>query len=234
MSKVPPSCPRCGRSVREPGLWSNAWQCDHHGEVMPYVPAGQISPEAVAMVAKRAAVPLWMPHPMMPGWVVTGIGSCGDDRSGASATVICCSGPGPFGGPADLVLVSEDMAVGLGARFAGIPGTDPGELTHRAPAGKLHADGHPTPLWQVDAGTGIRRHGGLRRRGMGFLALGDPVAVERRADAARGPRAGRRTASRPGRVRDAGLRRCVAADGAADAGRPGRGPVAGLPKADRP
>ena len=53
-----------------------------------------------------------------------------------------------------MVLVSEDMAVGLGARFAGIPGTDPGELTHRAPAGKLHADGHPTPLWQVDAGTG--------------------------------------------------------------------------------
>jgi len=153
MSKVPPSCPRCGRSVREPGLWSNAWQCEHHGEVMPYRPAGQISPEAIAMVAKHAAVPLWMPHPMMPGWVVTGIGSCGDDRSGSTATVICCSGPGPFGGPADLVLVSEDMAVGLGARFAGIPGTDPGELTHRAPAGKLHADGHPTPLWQLDGGT---------------------------------------------------------------------------------
>lgn len=105
------------------------------------------------MLARRAGVPVWVPHPMMDGWVVTGIGSCGDDRTGAEATVICCSGPGPLGGPADLVLVSEEPGVGLGARFAGIAGTDPGELTDRSPAGKLHADGHPTPLWQVEDGS---------------------------------------------------------------------------------
>jgi hypothetical protein len=154
MSKVAPSCPRCGRLVREPGLWSNAWQCEQHGEVRPYLPASQISPESVAMVAKHAAVPLWLPHPMPDGWVVTGLASCGDERSAAAATVVCCSGPAPFGGPADLVLVSEEPAVGLGARFAGIDGVDPGELTNRAPAGKVHADGHPTPLWQVDVGVG--------------------------------------------------------------------------------
>ncbi len=159
MTKVPPSCPRCGRGVREPGLWSNSWQCEQHGEVRPYLPAGQISPDGVAMLAKAAAVPVWLPHPMMNGWVVTGIGSCGDDRSGAAATVVCCSGPGPLGGPADLVLVSEEPAIGLGARFAGLNGTDPGELTGRPPAGKLHADGHPTPLWQVDS---MRPEGGDR------------------------------------------------------------------------
>ena len=50
---------------------------------------------------------------------------------------------------------SEDMAVGLGARFVCIPGTDPGRVDPTAaPVRKLHADGHPTPLWQVDAGTG--------------------------------------------------------------------------------
>jgi hypothetical protein len=151
MTKVAPSCPRCGRAVREPGLWSNAWQCEHHGEVRPYVPAGQISPDGIAMVARLAAVPVWVPHPMMTGWVVTGIGSCGDDRTGAGATVICCSGPGPLGGPADLVLIAEEPAIGLGAGFAGIDGTDPGELTGPA-AGKLAADGHPTPLWQVVGG----------------------------------------------------------------------------------
>lgn len=150
MSRAAPTCPRCGRQAREPGLWSNAWQCTVHGEIQPYLPAGQISPDAVTLLAKHAAVPVWMPHPMMDGWVVTGIGSCGDERTGAGATVICCSGPGPMGGPADLVLVSEEPAVGLGARFAGIAAIDPGELTNRAPAGKLHADGHPTPLWAIE------------------------------------------------------------------------------------
>jgi hypothetical protein len=153
MTKVPPTCPRCGRTVREPGLWSNAWQCEHHGEVRPYTHAGQISPEGIAMVARQAAVPVWVPHPMMSGWVVTGIGSCGDDRTGAGATIICCSGPGPLGGPADLVLIAEEPATGLGAWFAGIEGTDPGELTGPY-AGKLETDGHPTPLWQVEGGTG--------------------------------------------------------------------------------
>src|SRR3978361_2188100 len=125
MTKVPPNCPRCGRTVREPGLWSNAWQCEHHGEVRPYAKAGQISPEGITMLAHRAAVPLWVPHPMMTGWVVTGIGSCGDDRTNAGATVLCCSGPGPFGGPADLVLIAEEPGIGMGCRFARLQSSAP-------------------------------------------------------------------------------------------------------------
>jgi len=106
----------------------------------------------MGMVTRRSGVPVWLPHPMLSGWVVTGMGWCGDDRSRSAATVVCCSGPAPLGGPADLVLVSEEPAVGLGARFAGIAGVDPGDLSHQAPAGKVHADGHPTALWQVDGG----------------------------------------------------------------------------------
>lgn len=147
MTQLPPTCPRCGRAVREPGLWSNAWQCEQHGEVRPYHPA-PINPEGVARVAKLSGVPLWVPHPMMAAWVVTGLGWCGDDRTGAGATVICCSGPGPLTGPADLVLIAEEPGIGLGSRFAGIESSDPGDLSGAA-AGKVHADGHPTPLWQV-------------------------------------------------------------------------------------
>jgi hypothetical protein len=111
----------------------------------------------MAMVAKLSGVPLWVPHPMMAAWVVTGLGWCGDDRSGAGATVICCSGPGPLTGPADLVLIAEEPGIGMGSRFAGIESSDPGDLSGAA-AGKVHADGHPTPLWQVVDLTGRDDH----------------------------------------------------------------------------
>jgi hypothetical protein len=55
-----------------------------------------------------------------------------------------------------MVLVSEEPGVGLGARFAGLDGIDPGDFTDRPPAGKVHADGHPTALWQVEPDPGDR------------------------------------------------------------------------------
>jgi hypothetical protein len=150
--KVPPTCPRCGRRVREPGLWSSAWRCDLHGDVEPFGLVGMLSPEGMAALARRANVPLWVPHPMMPGWVVTGLAYCGDERSGAGATVVCCSGPAPLGGPGDLVLVAEEPGIGVGASFAGLPGPDPGDLTSRPPDAKVEAADHPTPLWSVPTG----------------------------------------------------------------------------------
>jgi hypothetical protein len=88
---------------------------------------------------------------------VTGAGWAGDDRLGVRATALACSGPNPLGGgPADLVLVAEQPGVGLGARFSGIPGPDPGELLaeamaggHSGPHAKVPVGGHPTPLWCV-------------------------------------------------------------------------------------
>lgn len=100
-------------------------------------------------MAQRSSVPLWVPHPMLPGWVVTGIGFCGDDRAGARATVLCCSGPAPLGGPGDAVLVAEEPGVGIGARFAGLDGSDPEWFADRAPDGKVQAAGHPTAMWFV-------------------------------------------------------------------------------------
>jgi hypothetical protein len=91
---------------------------------------------------------LWPPP---TGWVVTGLAHAGDERTGARATLLACSGPAPLGGVGDVVLVAEEPGIGLGARFAGLPGPDPGEGFDLGPANvKLNVGGHLTPLWNVD------------------------------------------------------------------------------------
>jgi hypothetical protein len=77
----------------------------------------------------------------------------GDERTGAVATIVGCSGPAPLGGPADLLHVAETPGVGLAARLAGLHGPDPGDGFDDGPAhAKVDAAGHPTPMWNVDAG----------------------------------------------------------------------------------
>ena len=60
-------------------------------------------------------------------------------------------GPGPLGGPGELILVAEELGVGLGARYAGIDGPDPGPdmCVDKPPQAKVLAAGRPTPLWHV-------------------------------------------------------------------------------------
>lgn len=146
-----PSCPKCGGRVRAPGLFAETWQCDAHGAVHPMQPVVPPSVEALAVVVARTLVPVWMPWPLPVGWLFTGVACAGDDRSGGRATAIACSGPNPLGGPGELILVAEEVGVGLGAGYAGLDGPDPGAaLRIDRPADvKVLAAGHPTPLWQV-------------------------------------------------------------------------------------
>ncbi|MEV6289237.1 DUF6758 family protein [Streptomyces sp. NPDC004059] len=146
-----PSCPRCGGRVRAPGLFADSWQCDVHGTVYPLQPVIPPSVEALAAVVQRTHVPVWMPWPLPVGWLFTGVAYAGDDRSGGRATAVACSGPGPLGGPAELILVAEELGVGLGARYAGIDGPDPGSYMNveKPPQAKVLAVGRPTPLWHV-------------------------------------------------------------------------------------
>ena len=103
-----------------------------------------------------SAVPLWLPWPLPRGWLVTGVRHAGDERTGARATAVACSGPAPMGGPAELVLVAEEPGIGFGARFAGIEGPDPGDVTEGPAAAKISAAGHPTALWALDDAAGDR------------------------------------------------------------------------------
>jgi hypothetical protein len=122
------------------------WRCDNCGDVHPFHVADHIGPEIIESALRQPAptaehMPLWCPWPLPAGWMVTGVGWAGDDRSGVRATAL-----------------SEQPGVGLGTRFAGIPGIDPGYLIAEAlgdgggrpgPHAKVKAGGHPTPLWCV-------------------------------------------------------------------------------------
>ncbi|MET7638312.1 DUF6758 family protein [Streptomyces sp. NPDC005438] len=147
-----PSCPKCGGRVRAPGLFADTWQCEVHGVVHPLQPVLPPSVEALGVVLSRAQVPVWMPWPLPVGWLFTGVVSAGDDRSGGRATAVACSGPGLLDGPGELLLIAEELGVGLGARYAGVPGPDPGAhmRVDRPPEVKVIAAGRPTPLWPVD------------------------------------------------------------------------------------
>src|SRR4051812_30609869 len=145
--KGEPSCPRCAGAVQPPGLWSSVWSCGLHGTVLPQQPVVQPSVEVLADVVRRAKVPVWLPWPLPRGWVVTGVSWAGDDRTGARAVTTSVSGPAPLGGMGELLLVSEEPGIGLGARYAGMAGPDPG-LDPAGPASaKVSAAGHPTALW---------------------------------------------------------------------------------------
>lgn len=149
-----PTCPRCGGAIHEPNVWSSAWMCGIHGEVLPLQPAKRPSPAALQAVLRVARVPVWLPWPLPVGWLVTGFAYAGDERSGGRACATALSGPAPLGGPGELIVVAEEPGVGLGAWYAGLPGPDPGPgLDFGAtPYAKVYARGHPTPLWNVDAG----------------------------------------------------------------------------------
>ncbi|MGN6472230.1 MAG: DUF6758 family protein [Mycobacteriales bacterium] len=151
---VLPTCPRCGNQLREPGLWSSEWRCPQHGAVAPYSVLTHTGPEAVDHVVRRPGVPLWLARGLPPGWVCSGFAYAGDDRSGARATLTAMSGPSPLGGPAELFIIAEEPGVGLGARYAGLDATDPGNGFDRGAAdAKVIAADHPTALWCLPAAT---------------------------------------------------------------------------------
>ncbi len=110
----------------------------------------QPTADVVHSAAAASAVPLWLPWPLPRGWLVTGVAVAGDERTGARATALCCSGPAPTGGPAELVVVAEEPGIGFGARLAGIEGPDPGDVTDGPAAAKINAAGHPTAMWALD------------------------------------------------------------------------------------
>lgn len=150
------SCPRCGGPIRPPDLSRSAWLCDGCGIVVPLNVAEHVGAEIVSTAAARAAgsgFPMWCPWPLPPGWTVTGIAWVGDERFGVSATIVACTGPANLmDGPADVLFIAEEPGVGVGVRFAGLPGPDPGPLPSHTPAhAKLKVAGRPTPLWALDA-----------------------------------------------------------------------------------
>ncbi|MFF0306634.1 DUF6758 family protein [Streptosporangium sp. NPDC004379] len=148
--RAAPTCPRCFGPLRAPSVWSSAWRCARHGDVLPLQAPMHPSAAAVEAVARDAQVPVWLPWPLPQGFLVNGLAQAGDDRTGARATVVALSGPSLTRGPADMLVVAEEPGVGLGAGYAGLDGPDPGIGFDEGPAhAKLDINGRPTPLWCV-------------------------------------------------------------------------------------
>jgi hypothetical protein len=169
------------------------WRCDEDGSVLPMHVAEHIGADIVeaarAKVVASAqrtsdhrATPMWCPWPLLTGWVMTGVAWVGDERSGVRATAVACSGPGPVEhGPADIVLVAEEPGVGLGTRFAGIPGSDPGpffdgDLFSTTAHAKVRAAGWPTPLWMLKSAEDRCAYVG-EARGMWLYVVTWPAAA---------------------------------------------------------
>jgi hypothetical protein len=109
------------------------------------------SAEGLGGLLRGVAVAVWLPWPLPRGWLVTGFAGAGDERSGTRGCAVALSGPNPVGGPGEMLLVSEELGVGLGARCAGLDGPDPGSSFAAGPShGSVRFGNHDFPLWHVD------------------------------------------------------------------------------------
>ncbi|MHB1593770.1 MAG: DUF6758 family protein [Streptosporangiaceae bacterium] len=144
------SCPRCGGAVAAPSAWSSAWRCATHGDVYPLRQVRSVSQEGLAGLLRTARVPVMLPWPLPGGWLVTGFAAAGDERTGTRGCVVALSGPNPVGGPGEMLLVSEEPGVGLGAACAGLAGPDPGAgFPAGPPQAQVQFGNHEFPLWTV-------------------------------------------------------------------------------------
>ena len=126
------------------------WHCELHGAVHPVQPVVAPDPFSLTEVARQSQVPLWLPWPLPGRWRYGGVAYAGEKLDGARATVVAASGPSLFAGECDLLLIAEEMGIGIGARFAGLPGPDPGPIFEDKVAdAKVYASGRPTPMWTV-------------------------------------------------------------------------------------
>jgi hypothetical protein len=146
------TCPRCGGAVAAPSAWSSSWRCAAHGDVAPLRQVRSLSPEGLAGLVRNAVVPVMLPWPLPDGWLLTGFASAGDERTGSRACAVALSGPNPVGGLAEMLLISEDLGVGLGAHCSGLEGPDPGHgFPDCSPHAQVAFGNHDFPLWHIDA-----------------------------------------------------------------------------------
>lgn len=130
-----------------------AWACPEHGVVRPlWRPAEPSYDALVEHLALAGPFPTYTPWPLGPGWQVTDFAVVGD-HGGAVATLLGVSGTSELDGPVEVLLVTEEAGVGLGARCAGTVGDDPGrEVGDGPPACRVRLGSQQVSLWPVSTG----------------------------------------------------------------------------------
>ncbi len=140
-------CPRCPTPlVRTP---VGGWACPEHGPTLALHRPEDPSYAGFAEALTRAGdFPTYLPWPMSPGWRVTDFAVVGERP--ARATLTCSSGISALDGPVDVIVISEESGVGLGARCAGLPHLDPGgELGSDRPTVYVRIGSQSVALWPV-------------------------------------------------------------------------------------
>ena len=154
-------CPRCPAPVAESP--PEVWTCPEHGEVVPVWRSTGATYDGFAAHLERAGgFPTYLPWPLGPGWAVTDFAVVAGGGDPARATLTCVSGSSALDGPVDVLVISEEPGVGLGARVAGLSDdrtgdrVDPGaELGQGSPLVKVRLGSYPVGLWSVStSGTG--------------------------------------------------------------------------------
>ncbi|NPC95958.1 DUF6758 family protein [Nocardioides sp. zg-DK7169] len=147
-----PGCPRCTTPVARDG--AGVWSCPEHGPVAPLWRAPEASYDAFAEHLVRAGeFPTYLPWPLSPGWSVTDVAAAGEEGA-VRATMTGCSGTSDADGPVDVLVVTEEAGVGLGARVAGTRHADPGPgLGDGPPLATVRVEGQGVRLWTVSTST---------------------------------------------------------------------------------
>lgn len=143
-----PVCVRCRGALQTPEV-DGHWTCAAHGRVVPLHAAVPGEPYHLSDTATSSGVPVWLPWPMPHGWAVAGVRRAGGTGP-SSAVAVALIGTGIAARQAELVLVSEEPGVGLGASYAGLATTDPGHDVASLPVDTtVHAGSQTTPLWSL-------------------------------------------------------------------------------------
>ncbi len=155
MDSQEPGCPRCPLGVTAvpgPVGGSPGWRCDEHGDVPPlWRPAEATYGGFVAHLQAAGGHPTWLPWPLGPAWTVSDHGRVGGGaEQDAVATLTCSSGASALDGPVDVLVVSEEPGVGLGARCSGLDEHAPSrELGEGRPVVRVLLEHQTVPLWQL-------------------------------------------------------------------------------------
>lgn len=146
-------CPRCPSELTQS---ADGWDCPEHGAVEPLHRPALASYETFAEHLRAStAMPTYLPFPLSPGWTVTDFACVGSEPSRATATMTCCTGPSALDGPVDVMVVTEEPGVGLGARIAGTADPDPGAHVGAVPpAVYVRIERQSVPLWPVSTSVG--------------------------------------------------------------------------------
>jgi hypothetical protein len=143
-------CPRCSAPVAEWQVGTDTgWSCPDHGPVPPLWRPREASYDAfVEHLAAAGSFPTYLPWPMSPGWSVTDFAVAGARPDLARATMTCCSGTSELDGPVDVLVVTEEVDTGLGARCSGTAHDDPG-IGEGPATVRVRIESQQVSLWPV-------------------------------------------------------------------------------------